>query len=197
MTTPPDGLVFIMECLSCAKTMISKKGMFYTYNWCDTCFYYEVVKHTGCCHSPNMQYVRFKQINDTYVLRMQCFTCYQLNGKAFKKTEVSNFDSLIEAMPEMTMNERWQEKDRFIKFINENKYRISQNNYSIYLSSDEWKAKRKEVLKRDSYICQGCLTENATEVHHTTYSNIGNELYYQLVSLCSDCHERVHNPKTL
>jgi len=177
--------------------MTTKKGMFYTFHWCDVCFNNEAIKHEGCCHSPNMQYVRFRQINDTFTLRMQCFTCYQLHGKAFKKTEVQNFDSLIVSMPEMTMNDRWRERDRFMKFINDSKAKISRNNYSNYLSSESWKNKRKEILKRDSYICQGCLTENATEVHHITYNNIGDELYFQLISLCSDCHAKVHNPTTL
>ena len=64
--------------------------------------------------------------------------------------------------------------------------------YVDYLSSERWKQKRKIALERDGYKCQGCLTKAASEVHHLSYKNIGNELLFELVSLCHDCHKRIH-----
>lgn len=64
--------------------------------------------------------------------------------------------------------------------------------YTAYLGTPEWQATREKILKRDKYICQGCLTAAATEVHHTTYAHVRNELAFELVSLCHACHKKVH-----
>lgn len=67
--------------------------------------------------------------------------------------------------------------------------------YHGYLDTANWKIKRKKVLERDDWLCQGCLEEEATDVHHLTYDNIYNEFMYQLVSLCEGCHKRIHANK--
>ena len=64
--------------------------------------------------------------------------------------------------------------------------------YDEYLRSPEWKAKRQIVIKRENNICQGCMNHQIEEVHHSTYSNIGDELLFQLVGLCSNCHRKTH-----
>lgn len=65
--------------------------------------------------------------------------------------------------------------------------------YSQYMKSDKWKAIRLKVLKRDNYLCQACLEAPAQDVHHITYENIGDELMYELLSVCRDCHfNRIH-----
>lgn len=69
----------------------------------------------------------------------------------------------------------------------------SRNNYKKYIHSDEWARKRNLVLKRDNYTCQACLINKASDIHHRTYENLGNELMWELVSVCRGCHERIHN----
>lgn len=64
--------------------------------------------------------------------------------------------------------------------------------YDEYIRSTEWARLRKLVLERDQFLCQGCLMEKATQVHHLTYAHLGCELLYELVSLCRDCHELAH-----
>jgi len=66
------------------------------------------------------------------------------------------------------------------------------DSYHGYMASQEWADLRTKVLERDKYLCQGCLTAKATEVHHVTYQNFGAELAFQLLSLCRPCHERYH-----
>jgi hypothetical protein len=61
-----------------------------------------------------------------------------------------------------------------------------------YLKSSQWKEIRKKVLKRDDYTCQGCLENPAVDVHHITYNNWQNEFMFELISLCRECHTRVH-----
>ena len=61
------------------------------------------------------------------------------------------------------------------------------------MKSDKWKAIRLKVLKRDNNVCQACLEAPAQDVHHLTYCNIGDELMYELISVCRDCHfNRIH-----
>ena len=65
--------------------------------------------------------------------------------------------------------------------------------YNQYMKSDKWKAIRLKVLKRDNNVCQACLEAPAQDVHHLTYCNIGDELMYELISVCRDCHfNRIH-----
>ncbi len=65
--------------------------------------------------------------------------------------------------------------------------------YNDYIASDKWKAIRLKVLKRDNNLCQACLEAPAQDVHHITYANLGDELMFELLSVCRDCHfNRIH-----
>ena len=55
--------------------------------------------------------------------------------------------------------------------------------HDVYLASPEWRMKRKLVLDRCHYVCEGCGMQVACEVHHRTYRYVG---------LCAGCHARVH-----
>lgn len=69
--------------------------------------------------------------------------------------------------------------------------------YDEYLESDEWAARRVIVLKRDRYLCQGCLECEATDIHHLTYERLFSELLCDLVGLCRDCHAKCHPYKDI
>jgi 5-methylcytosine-specific restriction endonuclease McrA len=64
--------------------------------------------------------------------------------------------------------------------------------YRVYMESAEWEAKRRRVLGRAHYVCEGCGQRKAEHVHHLDYSNFGNEFLWQLVAVCQECHERAH-----
>ena len=69
--------------------------------------------------------------------------------------------------------------------------------YWEYLnSSPEWQLKRRKVFARAKNICEGCAEQPATEVHHISYDNIFDELLYQLVALCEDCHKKAHGERS-
>lgn len=72
---------------------------------------------------------------------------------------------------------------------------LSRRDYyrSVYLRSAAWKRKRYVVLKRDNWTCVYCGSK-ATQVHHTRYAKwqIGKEPIEWLVSVCSTCHEDIH-----
>ena len=64
--------------------------------------------------------------------------------------------------------------------------------YREHLKSPEWDAIRKQAMSRDGHLCQDCGRQVATEVHHLSYDNVGEESPEELVSLCSECHRNRH-----
>ncbi len=63
--------------------------------------------------------------------------------------------------------------------------------YDEYLKSSQWRAVRRRVLDRSGGLCEGCLHEQATEVHHTTYAHVGHEFMWELRAICRTCHDRI------
>lgn len=64
--------------------------------------------------------------------------------------------------------------------------------YYEYLRSLDWQLKREAVFQRENGICQGCKEEPIENTHHLTYANLYDELLFQLVGLCENCHRKVH-----
>ena len=84
-----------------------------------------------------------------------------------------------------------EQTDVFTPLVNEFLRKSWQDRYDIYLSSERWLRKRAKILERDHHLCQSCLENKATEVHHLTYERVGCELLQDLVSLCKDCHRAI------
>lgn len=68
-----------------------------------------------------------------------------------------------------------------------------QQEYALYLKSPEWRNRRRLVLERDRYKCQGCLNAPATEVHHRNYDHRGDEVLFDCISVCDACHKKIHD----
>ncbi len=81
-----------------------------------------------------------------------------------------------------------QWKDRFCQFEKDR----WQSWYLSYLSSQEWKHKRINVLGMANWTCQECQVRTAVEVHHLDYRDVGDEDYDQLMAVCQDCHRDLH-----
>ena len=65
--------------------------------------------------------------------------------------------------------------------------------YEEYIQSKEWRAKKRERLVKDNFLCQDCRIPNkALEVHHITYDRLGDEDIFDLVTLCRKCHIDIH-----
>lgn len=126
-------------------------------------------------------------------LRAQCVECGQLvgpfhpqNGIDIESVPFVDY-ALIEQQRERERQEQHQreaqrERDRLDRHLL----------YESYLKSPKWAGLRAQVLARDGGLCQGCLQRPATEVHHMKYDHAFNELAFELVSVCRDCHERIH-----
>jgi 5-methylcytosine-specific restriction endonuclease McrA len=75
--------------------------------------------------------------------------------------------------------------------------KIHSGEYTAYMQSEEWRAKRKERLRIDHYLCTMCGCKQTRtkrlEIHHLHYGTLGNEnVYSDLASLCPTCHARLH-----
>ena len=79
--------------------------------------------------------------------------------------------------------------------VYEEKNATRRQRYNAYLQTDAWRNKRAQALARDHGVCQGCLQRPATEVHHLTYAHLEDELLFELLSVCGDCHARIHANK--
>jgi 5-methylcytosine-specific restriction endonuclease McrA len=69
----------------------------------------------------------------------------------------------------------------------------NRQSYDDYLRSPDWQRRAAKIMDRARNLCEGCLTNAASEVHHLTYAHIGNEFAFELVALCEPCHRRYHN----
>lgn len=71
--------------------------------------------------------------------------------------------------------------------------------YQDQLSQPEWKAKRKEILERDTLRCTKCNSKKRLEVHHTKYPEYGKMAWEVpnnwLRTLCANCHRKTHSKK--
>jgi 5-methylcytosine-specific restriction endonuclease McrA len=63
--------------------------------------------------------------------------------------------------------------------------------YSLYLKTSHWRRIRERTLQRDRRRCVRCQ-KKATDIHHLTYVRLGREDLNDLVSVCRDCHLKVH-----
>lgn len=70
--------------------------------------------------------------------------------------------------------------------------------YDAFLHSHRWQEIRVAVFKRDRNQCQGCLRELqplALQVHHYSYRYGFDPPMWVLVTVCKDCHKRLHAGK--
>ena len=140
--------------------------------------------------------LRTKRNGQTAIYK-QCKTCGSSVGNPIAKKNYSNDE--LEKLP------IWDEQLSF-KYNNKRNesLQLAQqaeeerssnewwNHYNSYLDSHEWKKVRKRVLERDKWLCQGCLEKQASQVHHLTYEHAGEELLFELISVCDSCHDRLH-----
>jgi 5-methylcytosine-specific restriction endonuclease McrA len=67
---------------------------------------------------------------------------------------------------------------------------------SLRLGTEEYHALWRSVLERDGWKCRRCGMRNNLHVHHIIFrSELGPDESWNLVTLCSDCHDAVHNYK--
>jgi hypothetical protein len=147
-----------------------------------------------CCDNPQKEFVRHLTGTGTQV-RLQCSSCGKIESKAQnRKTLNVDINTLNFSDTDFDQKRKDEYVAEYRKTWEEFKAAGKQhflNQHSNYLSSDTWKTKRALVLKRDNYICQSCLQNKATQVHHLDYQYLQNEPLFKLISVCKKCHDTI------
>ena len=188
----------------CAGEKVEYKAKCDTFMVCNHCFAGMAKSLDTCCVKPDIIFVNQPNVNGVPSKKPFCKTC-GYTSKAVKVSNINEYQTLpliTKEMQEKIRNERNDVAKRFRAWV-DNKKRTEKSpleldawgDYEAYLKTPEWKEKRLKVFKRDKNICQGCLEKPAEHVHHLTYARIYNELLYDLISLCKDCHSLAHPEK--
>lgn len=190
------------ECPKCGGQLTQQDYLTFIFSECrnKACYDFTHVHHYECCKTPAYEKRLFTAVNGSPRVLEQCANCGCTKGNALKVS------------PEMRA--LLQPGDTKKKDEYDNSYTVISNlrsayyerakslqsdlwwkRYNEYLQSAEWKEKRKAVLQRDKYLCQCCLVNPATQVHHRSYKNVdftGWEPCFDLISVCDPCHEKIH-----
>lgn len=158
-----------------------------------------VQQQSPACAHEHTAPVRFRQSNGVIVVRMQCTACKYLCG-AVPKSRFNDIDS-FPLLDGDYLNRWW--KDRGNAFYEHERRRRQQHEseqskqwwqwYNAYLQSPEWKHRRGKVINRAGGLCEACRERSAVHVHHLTYAHVGREPLFDLVAICQQCHDDLHD----
>jgi len=63
----------------------------------------------------------------------------------------------------------------------------------LRLDSTSYAKLQRQVLERDGWRCQVCGSMQNLQVHHLKFrSHSGSDEEQNLITLCAECHERMH-----
>lgn len=127
----------------------------------------------------------------------QCLSCghyVAVKGSTLTREQRRDAADFDQSLLDRAMEER-RERFREVRAI-ENERREDESRkwwewYERYLASDAWRDKRELVLRRAQNRCEGCRVAQATQVHHLTYVRVGQEMLFDLVAICRQCHDLV------
>lgn len=146
------------------------------------------------CNHPNTETRKMSHCNQ---IKLQCLDCGAAVGNPIRHAaieahvlaEIEEFDYEFRDLMRERQAEifRQEQESRRMEWESGRLHR-----YAAYLKTPEWRERRAKVIDRENGLCQGCREKRITEIHHLTYDNRGDELLFQLVGLCSDCHAKLH-----
>jgi len=66
----------------------------------------------------------------------------------------------------------------------------------LRLDSTSYRELHRQVLERDCWRCQFCGNMQNLQVHHLKFrSQAGGDEEQNLITLCADCHARMHSER--
>jgi hypothetical protein len=146
----------------------------------------------GCGHSQTEIRTKLAS-NGREMVGAQCLRCGNIAGNYIKKVDWPEWrppwrEDSCDSLKEELHRAEIAVYEKHLAIQCEEK-----RQYGIYLQSPQWRQKRQRVLERDNHRCQGCGQQRATQVHHRTYANIYREFLFELISVCDECHARIHD----
>ena len=103
---------------------------------------------------------------------------------------ISDYDTAIDLKSDFQDARDHREKIWHVILINSHPNNKSVD-YKKYLKSKAWFEKRETFFDQFGRLC--ACGQPATELHHKTYDNIGQENLSDLVGLCKFCHQDIHH----
>jgi hypothetical protein len=70
--------------------------------------------------------------------------------------------------------------------------RVTPEMRSAYYTTPHWESVRSSRFEHDSMMCVLCGDSDELQCHHVTYQNIFREQLSDLLTVCSDCHRKIH-----
>jgi 5-methylcytosine-specific restriction endonuclease McrA len=71
--------------------------------------------------------------------------------------------------------------------------KIPAKNPRLRLDSTSYAKLQRQVLERDGWRCQVCGSMQNLQAHHLKFrSHSGSDEEQNLITLCAECHERMH-----
>ncbi len=134
--------------------------------------------------------------NGTVTYRNQCRLCGDVSGNSIAHSKLSN-DQRDKAPARLSVDYKvirdlqHETRTKIYDRLKERQTAGFWAEYSRYLQSPAWAARRLKVFTRAGWMCEGCGIEKATEIHHLTYTHVYNEFLFELVALCHECHARL------
>lgn len=158
----------------------------------------------GECEHLRSLLRRYTAANKIVSYRMQCQECGTATGfpkkanidRKYPGAAIPDWDEGIRERYSKQRQESWRAEaearlaERAAALAEESAQWWAE--YNAYLESDSWQQRRAAVLERDGHRCQaglkGCRGR-ASQVHHKTYDHVFHEPLFDLVAVCSVCHE--------
>lgn len=162
---------------------------------------WEIAKeHFACDCSARRLSAKRDSLGRTHFV-MQCSVCG--SAEPVKKTELTQRE--MDAAPDFDagLADRWNwQRQSYARELHNARREASHAEFhaehEAFLRSETWKDMRRRVFDRCGGICEGCRMRRAVQVHHRNYTyKFGREMLFDLVAVCRECHEAIHDPANL
>lgn len=144
------------------------------------------------CNDTKSELRRRRVSGGAVQLLFQCLTCGRAASLPIAKNLVLGRPEALPEWDEGLQKQYFEHNDRASKIKRQQEHAEWLQAHTDYLQSRKWKSLRARVLTRSGGLCEGCRSSPATQVHHLTYDHWRDELLWELVAICNDCHHRAH-----
>ena len=153
--------------------------------------YAQIESEFACSHETQELRRRINR-NQAISYVKQCIRCGFTSSPIKKESALAFSDDDIPDY-DYELKDKWSnQRSKKIQTAFETAKKKRADEYQSYLETIDWKGLRQKVFKRSGGMCEGCLENKATQVHHLTYEHVGNEFMWEVVAICNECHERYH-----